>query len=373
MVTERTHQQTLELWYRPVDEGVALGLAAILSAVFPEARLERHAALRQAREDGLVVKVGPREAPSGDTTNAAALTLELIVPRRGQPLVSPGSSPGRDLVHANDVVALETLIGRVAGALRRSEPLDLAPHRARLVELAEQIEAAAGNPTARRRLRKALRTVAGLSALLAITFGLWWLTRPPQPKERFGFEEQTSRWRAGSAAGVLGCTRAQPSDGAAYRGQQALALTLELLPSDPDRSAGEAWVDLREDSHGLPLAPRDLQGVTVVAWVLTDPETVREPAHPNLAQLFVKDQQWRANYGPAIELVQGGWQELRLRVGELDPGQYRHPDFDGHAVTVIGVKIAVGPGATRPHRGVVHLDAVGWAGRADPRAKPPVP
>ena len=98
---------------------------------------------------------------------------------------------------------------------------------------------------------------------------------------------------------------------------------------------------MRQAEREVTMAARGLQ-------LLGDKE------RPNGFQLYVKDKNWKAKYGPWYDVQEGQWAQVTFPVGAAEA------DFDPSQVNAIGLKMAAGEKSSAKFQGSIYVDAVTW-------------
>jgi hypothetical protein len=171
---------------------------------------------------------------------------------------------------------------------------------------------------------------------------------------RYGFEEGTTGWVRQVYETDQGVTAVEQSaDEAKFC--HSLEMTVDLEGGHTNKSRGEAYVEIN---------PQNLENKPITVWVYVPREALGDPEKPNGIQVFVKDKDWRGEYGiwwnitPAIV---DSWQQVTLTPSRsAPPDGYMEPGFDPTQIGAVGVKIAIGEGSTAKYRGPIYVDAVDW-------------
>ncbi|MBN1270059.1 MAG: hypothetical protein JXB04_10750, partial [Kiritimatiellae bacterium] len=137
-----------------------------------------------------------------------------------------------------------------------------------------------------------------------------------------------------------------------------LKLNANLNGNDSTRDAGEAWVDLQTcEPVGAPV-PVDLEGKEVAIYAYCPPGSRGPESSPNGVRVFVKDDEWRAEYGTWAPVVEGSWQKLVLIPATTAPTNgHMDPDFDPHAIRAVGLNFAANS-TSSVYAGPIYMDAV---------------
>lgn len=181
---------------------------------------------------------------------------------------------------------------------------------------------------------------------------------------RYGFESEDIFWKAQTykdSKAVTGVV--QSRKGMAKLGQYSLELAIDLVGGHPNKSKGEAFVDLRFFPPTGVEAPVDLDGVLITAWVFAPDGAEGDPDSPNGIHLFVKDNHWRSEYGTWFDLIgfTDRWVPVRLTPRSRKPSLgYMDAGFRPDSIIMIGVKVGAGGKSTATYKGPVYLDAVDW-------------
>jgi len=171
---------------------------------------------------------------------------------------------------------------------------------------------------------------------------------------RMGWVEQTY-WDSQAVTAV-----AQSEKGMAKIGCNSLKLSVDLIGGDDKKSKGEAYVDMRNNPPSGVVAPVNLEGVPITVWVYVPKEAIGDPSKPNGVQVFVKDQDWKSEYGTWNNL-DSQWIQISLTPSnEIPRWGYKDEGFDPSRIIAIGVKIGAGGGSTATFKGSIYVDGVNW-------------
>jgi len=149
---------------------------------------------------------------------------------------------------------------------------------------------------------------------------------------------------------------AQDSQGIkALKGQDdMLELEARLAGGHPHDSKGEIFLDLTSQQE----FPRNMQGMQITALVKAPAGFLGEGSRPNGAQAFVKDAQWRSQYGPWVNVTQADtWLRVALVVGAAGAA-YTDQGFEPTDVRLVGVKFAIGEGSRSRYTGPLYVKDV---------------
>jgi hypothetical protein len=264
-------------------------------------------------------------------------------------------------LEAVDSDELEEAVGRIAAGLRCTQPIDMGTHRgaiAQLARLAEALDSAAASKRRRRRIQACAGATFAAAIALTTAYGVHYANR--DPPEKIGFEKDMNGWRIETAAGARGCMHIERAESVAKSGRHALRADMDLDGTDSDRRSGELWVDLRQ-AGAIDLEARaSTTGSRVTAWVSSPSAARGEPLAPNGFQLFVKDRNYRACYGPWANLDADAWLKVSLDPRCEAPNHHRSPGFDASSIAVLGLKMAIGDGSQARFSGSIYVDAIGW-------------
>lgn len=296
-------------------------------------------------------------------SEAAPVGLRILLAQRGWER-SMLPEPLRELrsVDGADEMALEDLVGEVAGQLRVAGTLDMAAQRGKMRELARAMDRGAARSRVRRRLLAA--GVGALVAAGAVVVASGWGPRELATVERFGFERDADGWRCLDAEQGAGCVALRRSDEEAKAGDYALQLDVVLEPRNQSRRNAEvAWDAVGESgapSQTGSTQPLDLRDKTVSLWVYATTGAEGEAESPNGLQLFVKDREWRSHYGAWTNIEPERWVQLSLSVGEAGDGEHVDESLEPAAIRLIGLKMSLGGKSQLPFEGPLFVDAVSW-------------
>jgi len=186
----------------------------------------------------------------------------------------------------------------------------------------------------------------------------FWLGRRPYPAAdtaRYGFESGTGGWVYETYPDSQGVTSVVQSTDRARFGRHSLRLAAELEGGHRNRSKGETYMEI----------PRqNLKNKPITVWVYVPKEAIGDPTKPNGIQVFVKDEDWRGEYGTWWNTTPSkvdSWQQVTLTPSTIPPPDgWMDPGFDPNQIRAIGVKVAIGDGSIATYKGPIYIDAVDW-------------
>lgn len=175
---------------------------------------------------------------------------------------------------------------------------------------------------------------------------------------KYGFE---CGWIPQNYEDSRACTQVVLSDERAMQGRYSLKMTMGLVGSDKHKSKGEAWVNMLQNPPGGEHIPVNLLGRTIVAWVYAPRGARGDRSRPNGFQVFVKDKNWKSQYGPWHNVTEENWFDISLKVSPFAPMDgYMDDGFDPTQIIAIGVKMGAGGGSTETYNDSVYVDGVDW-------------
>jgi hypothetical protein len=298
----------------------------------------------------LASRWGGAFAPGG----AASGQTILVVLHGLEPNTLPEGLSGLVTFRADDGSELDALLvqlGRTYGEKAPESRLLPSERERRLARLVELGGTRAPPPSIRRRRRPVL----WLTAMAALGGAAGWAAhRAASSPGVYGFEQGAEGWTT-----TGGCIAARQSKERTKSGQFALELAMQLGSAERQ---GEAWVDMRKSRPpGVGDVPLNLDGHTVRAYVYAPRGAKGDSRRPNGFQLFVKDDEWRAAYGPWQNVIEEEWVRIELEVGApAAPGGFVAAGFDPGKIIAVGVKLGLPPDAPAAFSGSVYLDAVDW-------------
>jgi hypothetical protein len=139
-------------------------------------------------------------------------------------------------------------------------------------------------------------------------------------------------------------------------GCYSLELTVDLVGGHENKSRGEAYIDMK--------TAVDLEDVPIAAWVYVPEGAGGDSSTPNGVQLFVKDHNWRSEYGAWFDIPgnTNEWIELGLTPSRHPPPMGdMEEEFDPGNVVAVGVRIGTGSGSAATYSGPIYVDGVNWA------------
>lgn len=172
---------------------------------------------------------------------------------------------------------------------------------------------------------------------------------------KFGFEaDRPLGWTCGDYEKAQACKQVTHFNELHQEGLSSLKFDLDLAGGHARRGSGEIWIDVNANPPAGQTGPVSLAGRTLTAWVYAAPGAVGDKSKPNGLQLFVKDGDWTAQYGPWQDVMEGQWTQVSFPMGAATP------EFDPSQVNAIGLKIASGEGSEAKFQGAIYVDAVNW-------------
>jgi hypothetical protein len=202
-----------------------------------------------------------------------------------------------------------------------------------------------------------------LLLLLVITFAACTPTTPtPLPIQlKYSFEDGPMGWVPQDFEDSAACVQVIQSDERAKEGQYSLKMIMDLVGGDAHKSKGEAWVDMRNNPPSNERIPVDLTNRKVSAWIFAPPGSVGDSSMPNGFQLFVKDANWKSEYGPWMNVIEGQWIQISMTVSvSVADNGYMDSGFDPSQIIAVGVKMGSGGGSTAKYGGAIFIDAIDW-------------
>ena len=181
---------------------------------------------------------------------------------------------------------------------------------------------------------------------------------------KYGFESSDILWVVqtfGDSQAVNALARSDK--GFAKFGCYSLRLAVDLVGGDENKSKGEAYVDMRFFPPTGMEAPLNLEGVPITVWVYVPGSAAGDPSKPNGVQVFVKDKNWKNEYGTWLDLPNytDKWIPITLTPSRQQPPMgYMDEGFDPSAIIAVGVKIGAGTPSTATYQGPIYVDGVNW-------------
>jgi len=293
------------------------------------------------------------------------LTMVVLI-RDMNAAALPAALSGVECARADSYDALVDLLGVLAAETGVTDVLSLAPHAAqmkRVVNLARKSRVTTSDTSGRGR-RMSSRNLALVAMSVILLLCLVWLaqvafsrfTRPAV----FDFESSVQGWAPLTSGD--GCVSVERTSEKAKRGHFSLRMRVDLDGTDPRRQQATTSADMRITHVSSSLTvPVDLSNKIITAWVYAPPGAGGTPSKPTGFQLFVKDEAGHSEYGPWHNVIENAWQRVSMTVGSrAAPTGYMAQDFIPTRITDVGLKMAVGTGASLKYSGAVYLDTIGW-------------
>ncbi|MFH0772106.1 MAG: hypothetical protein V1933_05750 [Candidatus Omnitrophota bacterium] len=188
---------------------------------------------------------------------------------------------------------------------------------------------------------------------------------PPMPSaenQRYDFETGIQGWADSNYTYGQAVVSVEQSSERAALGASCLRSNADLAGGDTHKSYGEAYVDMRYSPPSGVTAPLSLNGVEVSAWIYCPAGSRGDGNNPNGVQIFVKDENWKAEYSSWTSIFENVWFKITLTPclsaplnGSMDEG------FDPARIINIGVKIGTAAGSTALYKGPVYFDVLSFS------------
>ncbi len=140
----------------------------------------------------------------------------------------------------------------------------------------------------------------------------------------------------------------------------SLKLDCSFVGGDAHKSNGEAYLNMNFVQGLESQIPYNMQGRTITATVRVPEEFVGEASRPNGVQVFVKDVNWKNQYGKWVNITRNG-KDLEFTV-TISPTNTNIPDgyttndgFDATKIQIIGVKFGIGAGSADTYNGNLYI------------------
>jgi hypothetical protein len=148
----------------------------------------------------------------------------------------------------------------------------------------------------------------------------------------------------------------------------SLKLTVDLVGQHPNKSKGEALVDVqffdRVKGEKIPL---NLEGKTITMWVYVLGGAMGERSSPNGVQVFVKDRNYNSQYGAWLEIpIENEWFTVKLTPSKTpSEGVSTYIDkpgteFEPTQIIIVGFKIGAGGQSNATYNQPIYIDGVNW-------------
>ncbi len=184
------------------------------------------------------------------------------------------------------------------------------------------------------------------------------------PTLRYPWEKKalgTMGWVAQDYEDSQGCTKVSRSDEKGHGGRHSLKMRMDLIGKHKHKSTGEAWVDWQDDPPPGERIPADMLNRTITVWVYAPRGSRGERGKPNGFQVFVKDENWKSQYGTWKNVREGEWSQISLTVSTDKPrGGYVDQGFNPKRIIAMGVKMGIGGRSSAKFKGAVYIDTVKW-------------
>lgn len=206
-------------------------------------------------------------------------------------------------------------------------------------------------------------SISATAVLAALLWGLLCYTQaaPPQTSLRYSFEKGKQGWQHQTYNDSQACEQVDTTSAQEKDGSHSLKMSIDLVGGDAHRSKGEAWVDWTKTAPGNEKVPLDLSGRTITAWVYAPKGAAGENSSSNGFQIFIKDSEWRGEYGTWNNVEEGQWTMISLTVSTTAPDDgWMASGFDPKHIVALGVKMGAGELSKAKYKGPVFVDTISW-------------
>ncbi|HKQ79855.1 MAG TPA: hypothetical protein VJ810_39545 [Blastocatellia bacterium] len=179
----------------------------------------------------------------------------------------------------------------------------------------------------------------------------------PLQNLKYGFEHDKQGWQYITNSSLPAVTSLEQSSDVALEGSKALRLNFSAIPGD-GRACGTAEVDMFHFPPPEVRAPINLEKQSVEAYVYCPAGSQSQNSQrPSQLRLFVKDVNFKSEYGAPTTLLNGQWVRLRLEPSRITPPDgYTDDGFDPSKVRTIGIEICMTGAYNRP----VYIDHISF-------------
>jgi hypothetical protein len=135
-----------------------------------------------------------------------------------------------------------------------------------------------------------------------------------------------------------------------------LILECDLKGGDPHKANGEIVLDLKYVPCLEANVPVDMTGRLIQAEIQIPEDFVGPSNAPNGCQVFVKDTEWRSQYGTWENCTKEGIVRAELQPSTETPiWGFTTPGFDPKNIRIIGIKIAINAQSTHQFKGTIKV------------------
>jgi hypothetical protein len=184
---------------------------------------------------------------------------------------------------------------------------------------------------------------------------------------RYDFETGNMGWVAQDYIKSQACNEVEQSAEKSRDGDYSLKCFMNLVGGDEKLSQGETFVEMfKNPPIGLSAEdfPLDLRDCTITILVYVPTGAIGDPSSPNGLQVFVKDSDFRSEYGTWRDIKpdkQDQWIEVQLPVSATEPiGGYMDKGFDPSQIIIVGVKMGAGGKSEAKYDRPIYIDSVTW-------------
>lgn len=202
-----------------------------------------------------------------------------------------------------------------------------------------------------------LRIAIGLLVIVAIAIIIILLLLSQRTRSIvFNFENGIQEWKCQLTDPTTeACVSVKQSNEYAFGASNSLEMMLELIGGSPNQAKGEVWREITGEKDYL-----NLDGRRITAHVYIPVGAMGSPESPNGLQIFVKDAEWRNQYGCWHGIsAENTWIDVELSVSEASnacDGWFTQRGFDPTRIRAYGIKLGSGGESTETYNGAIYLD-----------------
>jgi hypothetical protein len=175
---------------------------------------------------------------------------------------------------------------------------------------------------------------------------------------KYNFENRREIWSYQKEGDSKACTMVTRTDSISYEGSYSLKLAFNIIGNSLDSSKGEAWVDMRAippiDDLAMPI---NLNKKTISMWIYAPNGSIGDYNSPNGIQLFVKDKNYKCEYGMWQPIIENQWFRVTLNIcSDCTEIGYIDRDFNPDEIVIVGVKMGAGGNSYKIFKGDIYID-----------------
>ncbi len=185
----------------------------------------------------------------------------------------------------------------------------------------------------------------------------------PSSYQQYSWEKDVEGFTSTNLVNNIAIPSCQRTTNKAALGIASLQLNVTLQGTNAAKNTGDSTVDMQWWPAPNVETPINLQGQEISIYVWSPAGARGTNAYPNGLQIFVKDDQWRAEYGTWTPIYEGVWQKVTLKPATAAPTNgFMAPGFDPTRIRTLGLKLGCGTNArVANYTGPMYMDVFRFA------------